>query len=66
VATIIYHAPQAIRMRIACFALSGKVFLLQADHVSSRESAYNIRVGSVTSVFLLIKLMSLVRNIFRK
>jgi uncharacterized protein (DUF2336 family) len=66
VATIIYYALQAIRMRIACFALSSKVSLLQADHVSSRESAYSTRVGSATPAFLLTKLMSLVRSIFRR
>jgi hypothetical protein len=44
VATIIYYAPQATRIRVACFALPGEVSLLQADHVSSEESSKAVLV----------------------
>jgi hypothetical protein len=57
VATIIYYAPQAIRVRISCFALPGEVSLDQADYVSSEEPAYSIRAGSATPALPLIKLV---------
>jgi hypothetical protein len=50
VATIIYYAPQAIRVRISCFALPSEVSLNQADHVSSEESACSTRAGGATPV----------------
>jgi hypothetical protein len=58
VATIIYYAPQAIRVRISCFALPGEVSLNQADHVSLKEPAYSTRAGSATPALLLTKLIS--------
>jgi hypothetical protein len=58
VAIIIYYAPQAIRVRISCFALPGEVSLNQADYISLKEPAYSTRAGSATPALLLIKLMS--------
>jgi hypothetical protein len=66
VATIIFYAPQAIRVRIFYFALPGEVSLDQADYVSSEEPAYSTRAGSATPALLLTKLMSLVRSISRR
>jgi hypothetical protein len=54
------------RLRTFCFALPGEVSLHQADYVSLEEPAYNTRAGSATPVFLLIKLMSLVRSVSRR
>jgi hypothetical protein len=58
VATIICYAPQAICVRISCFALPGEVSLDQADHVSLKEPAYSTRAGSVTPALSLTKLIS--------
>jgi hypothetical protein len=66
VATIICYAPQAIRTRISCFALSGEVSLIQTDHVSSEEPACNTHTGSATPAPLLTKLVSPVRCISRR
>jgi hypothetical protein len=66
VATIIYYAPQAIRVRISYFALPSEVSLDQADHVSSKEPAYSTRADSAMPALLLIKLISLVRSISRR
>jgi hypothetical protein len=66
VATIIYYAPQAIRVRISCFALPGEVSLNQADYVSLKKPVYSTRAGSATPALLLIKLISLVRSVFRR
>jgi hypothetical protein len=60
VAIIIYYAPQAIRIRVAYFALFNEGF------PSSGELAYSIYVGNATSVFLLIKFISFVHSIFYK
>jgi hypothetical protein len=46
--------------------LYGEVSLYQADHISSKESAYSIRAASATSALLLIKLIFLVRGISRR
>jgi hypothetical protein len=64
VATIIYYAPQAIRVRISYFALPGEVSLDQADYISLKEPAYSTHAGSVTPAFLLTKLISLVVTLF--
>jgi hypothetical protein len=64
VATIIYYAPQAIRVRISFFALPGEVSLDQADYILLKESAYSTRAGSATPALLLTKLMSLVVTSF--
>jgi hypothetical protein len=66
VATIICYAPQAIRVRISCFALPGEVSFNQADHVSLEEPAYSTRAGSATPALPLIKLVSLVRSVSRR
>jgi hypothetical protein len=58
VTTIIYYAPQAIRVRISCFALPSEVSFDQADYVSLEKPAYSIRAGSATPALLLIKLIS--------
>jgi hypothetical protein len=58
VATIIYYAPQAIRVRISYFALPGEVSLDQADYVSLKEPACSTRAGSATPALLLTKLIS--------
>jgi hypothetical protein len=57
VTTIICYAPRAVTTR---FELSGKVSLIQTDHVSSEEPAYSIYAGSATYTLLLTKLISLV------
>jgi hypothetical protein len=55
VTTIIYYAPRAVTTR---FALSGEVFLIQTDHISSEDPAYSTRADSATPALLLTKLIS--------
>jgi hypothetical protein len=64
VAIIICYAPQAIRVRISCFALPDEVSFYQADYISLEEPAYSIYAGSATHALLLTKLMSLVVTLF--
>jgi hypothetical protein len=60
VVIIIYYAPQVIRVRIFCFALSGEISFDQADYISLKKPAYSTRAGSATPALLLTKLISLV------
>jgi hypothetical protein len=46
------------RVSTSCFALSGKVSLYQADHVSSEEPSYSTRADSATHAPLLTELAS--------